>query len=98
LKSKNSKQIIVSYTPERFLIYKVTNKHGTLERKRYMLENADGFVLKNHKGNDKYFYASELIRSDTEYKPDIAMSDALLLNGVETNKTDVLYEEPEENE
>jgi IS30 family transposase len=93
LKSKDSKQIVVSYTPEKFIISKVTNKHGTLERKRYMLENADEFVLKNHKGNNKYFYASELIESNGDEDFNINMDDALDLNKVKRNESDVIYEE-----
>lgn len=93
LKSKDSKQIVVSYTPEKFIVNKVTNRQGTLERKRYMLENADGFVLKNHKRNNKYFYASELINSDGDEDFYITMKDALELNKVERNATDVVYEE-----
>lgn len=93
LKSKDSKQIVVSYTPEKFIVNKVTNRQGTLERKRYMLENADGFVLRNHKRNNKYFYASELISSDGDDDFYITMEDALELNKVERNATDVVYEE-----
>jgi hypothetical protein len=93
MKSKDSKQIVVSYTPEKFIVNKVTNRQGTLERKRYTLENADGFVLRNHKRNNKYFYASELIRSDADTLPELTMNEALDLNKVDTNATDVIYKD-----
>ena len=93
VKSKDTKQIVVSYTPEKFIVQRVTNKQGTLERKRYMLENVDGFVLINHKRNKKYFYASELIPTDNEKPPELTMDEALDLNKVKRNATDVIYKE-----
>jgi hypothetical protein len=94
LKANNTKQIIVTYTPEKFLVSKVTNRQGTLERKRYQLANEDRFVLLNHKMNNKYFYASELIPSDGDIDFTITMDDALELNKVTRNATDVIFETP----
>jgi len=91
VKAKDSKNIVITYTPELFRINKVIVPKGVLERKRYTLENEDGRLLTK---NDTVvqFYASELLlwdggNNDTE----ITMDRALQLNKVERNQNDIVY-------
>lgn len=93
VKEGNTKQIIVTYTPEIFIVSKVVKvRNNLLERNKYVLENADGKILKKN-GVTQMFYASELLRFKGEDASDvdISMEMALKLNNVETNKNDVDY-------
>lgn len=94
VKDGNTKQIVVTYTPEIFIVNKVIiPRNKLLERKRYLLENADGKLLSKN-GAAQQFYASELLRFDglnaaTDINVDMKL--ALKLNKVERNKNDVDY-------
>jgi hypothetical protein len=94
VKDGNTKQIVVNYTPELFIVRKViVPRNKILERKRYVLENADGKVLSKNKTTQQ-FYASELLLfegKDGATDIDIDMDMALNLNGVERNRNDVDY-------
>lgn len=92
LKAKDSKNIVITYTPELFRIRKVIIPKGVLERKRYILENEDEKPLTTKNNNVVQFYASELLlwdggNNDTE----ITMDRALQLNKVDRNENDVVY-------
>jgi hypothetical protein len=92
LKEGNSKQIVVSYTPEVFTVNKVIQKNGVLERNKYLIENSDGNLLTKANGKNKYFYASDLLPFNDGEPSNITMTQALKLNKVETNENDaVLY-------
>lgn len=93
VKDKNTKQIVVQYTPELFVVSRVIiPRTGVLERKRYMLENDDGVVL-SKKGKSQMFYASELLLYTGKGAADVDMDmqTALRMNGVEANANDVDY-------
>lgn len=93
VKEGNTKQIVVTYTPELFIVNRVISpRNKLLERKRYLLENADGKILSKN-GAVQQYYASELLRFDGKNADDINvdMNMALKLNKVERNKNDVDY-------
>lgn len=93
VKDKNTKQIVVSYTPELFVVNRVIiPRTGVLERKRYMLENEDGVLLSKN-GKPQMFYASELLLYTGKDASDVDMDmdTALKLNGVTKNANDVDY-------
>lgn len=93
VKEGNTKQIVVNYTPEVFVVAKViVPRNKLLERKRYMLKNANDLLL-GKKGSPMQFYASELLRFKGEDVADIDydMNDALKMNKVEHNASDVDY-------
>lgn len=94
VKDGNTKQIAVNYTPELFIVRKViVPRNRILERKRYVLENADGKVLSKN-NTAQQFYASELLLFEGEDGAtdiDIDMDMALKLNKVERNRNDVDY-------
>ena len=94
VKDGNTKQIVVNYTPELFIVRKViVPRNKILERKRYVLENADGKVLSKN-NTTLQFYASELLLFEGKEGAsdiDIDMDMALKLNKVERNRNDVDY-------
>ena len=93
VKENNTKQIVVSYTPEIFIVNKVIiPRNKLLERKKYLIENADGKILSKN-GTEQLYYASELLHFNGEDASDvdIDMDMALKLNGVERNNNDVDY-------
>lgn len=94
VKEGNTKQIVITYTPELFLINRVIiPRNRLLERRRYTLENADGQLLTKN-GSVQQFYASELLHFRGENGAadiDIDMDLALKLNKVERNANDVKY-------
>ena len=91
LKEGNSKQIVVSYTPEVFTVNKVIQKSGVLERNKYLIENNEGNILTKANGKNKYFYASDLLSFNDGEPSNITMKQALKLNKVETNENDAVY-------
>lgn len=92
VKDGNTKQIVVTYTPELFRVNRVIiPRNKLLERKRYTLENEDGKIVKIN-NVAKQFYASELLLFEGEDDDiDISMDMALKLNGVQRNANDVEY-------
>jgi len=91
LKEGNSKQIVVTYTPEVFFINKVIKKNGVLERNKYLIENNEGNIVTKANGKNKYFYASDLLPFNDGEPSNITMKQALKLNKVETNENDAIY-------
>lgn len=93
VKEGNTKQIVVTYTPEIFIVRKVVApRNKLLERKKYVIENADGKPLSKN-GTTQMYYASELLpfNGANATDIDIDMNMALKLNGVERNSNDVDY-------
>jgi len=92
IKSNESKQIVVSYSPNVYQITKViTPRNGLLERKRYVLQKPDGNVVRTAKGAQKSFYASELQHAEEHDGAHLTIQDALKLNKVEANRNDLQY-------
>ena len=93
IKSGNSKQIVVEYSPLIFQIAKVIiPRNNTLSRKRYILENEHGRYIMSQKGNIKHFYSSDLLLvQNEEQEANITMEDALKLNQVEQTRNDLVY-------
>jgi hypothetical protein len=91
LKEGNSKQIVVSYTPDVFSVEKIIRGSGVLERKKYVLKNEEGNVVTKSDGKIKYFYASDLIPFNDGEESNITMERALELNKVEPNQNDAIY-------
>ena len=91
IKEKNTKQLVVTYTPELFRIQRVTKPKGVLERNKYVLENEDGEALTKN-GAVVHFYASELTRWDGGANDThVTMDRAIELNGLERNRNDVKF-------
>lgn len=91
VKTKLTKQIVVSYSPEVFKIEKVViPRKSQLARRKYYLENRDEMVITTSTGNRKPFYASELIRAG-ETSTNMTMVKALRLNKVNTTSNDLNY-------
>jgi hypothetical protein len=92
VKTKLTKQIVVSYSPEVFTVEKVViPRKNQLARRRYYLENSEGMVITTPTGNRKPFYASELMRSGDDTAPKMTMAKALKLNKVATTQNDLNY-------
>ena len=92
VKTKLTKQIVVSYSPEVFKIEKVIiPRKNMLARRKYYLENRDGMVITTPTGNRKPFYASELQRAGVDTAPRMTMAKALSLNKVDTTSNDLNY-------
>jgi hypothetical protein len=92
VKTKLTKQIVVSYSPEVFKIEKVViPRKNMLARRRYYLENSDGLVITTPSGNRKPFYASELIRAGADTQGNMTMAKALRLNKVDSTKNDLNF-------
>jgi hypothetical protein len=92
VKDGHTKQIVVNWTPDLFVVNRVIiPRNKLLERRRYMLQNEDEKTLtKNVK--PCLFYASELMQYHGEGgEPSVSMEQALVLNGVEPSRTDVEY-------
>ena len=96
IKQGNTKQLIINYTPDIFIIKKkIIPRQGTLERNRYILKNKNNNkVVKTPNGIIKQFYGSELLFVPPTTPDDniINMNRALILNKVDTNNNDLLYE------
>jgi hypothetical protein len=93
MKEGNSKQVAVTFTPEMFLVSRViVPRNNVLERRRYILINADDKPLSKN-GKPQMFYSSELllVGGDNDNDADISMEEALKLNGVKPSSTDVDY-------
>lgn len=92
VKTKLTKQIVVSYSPEVFKIEKVViPRKSQLARRRYYLENSRGEVITTPTGNRKPFYASELQRAGDDTTSKLTMAKALSLNKVEKTYNDLNY-------
>ena len=92
IKSKDTKQIVVTYSPRVYTIARVIiPRRGLLERRRYILARPDGVPIKTPKGQVRDFYASELIAAKDAKQAHISMERALKLNGVEPNRHDLVY-------
>jgi hypothetical protein len=94
IKSKESKNIVVAFTP---LIFEITKKvyrgGATYERNRYILQGQNGEPIRKKNGEIAQFYASDIIHAD-DVKKDVTLSmdRALKLNGVERTINDLQYE------
>ena len=92
VKSKLTKQIVVSYSPEVFKIEKVViPRKNQLARRKYYLENSAEMVITTPTGNRKPFYASELQRAGETSASNMTMAKALSLNKVDTTSNDLNY-------
>ena len=96
IKSGDSKQIVVNWTPISFIVWQVIQpKETTLERKKYVLLNTKTkHLVMNPSGKSaKQFYASELIpiRPEEDIET-ITMETALKLNKVKKSATDVIWD------
>lgn len=96
IKQKNTKQLIINYSPDIFVIHKkIIPRQGTLERNRYVLKNKNtNKIVQTPTGTHKLFYGSELLYVPPATPDDnnITMNRALTLNKIDTNNNDLLYE------
>ena len=61
IKANDAKGLAITYTPELFRVVKVIiPRKTTLERKRYLLQNADGDYIRSKTNIPHQFYASDL--------------------------------------
>jgi transposase InsO family protein len=93
VKDKNTKQIVVAYSPKIYRVSRViVPRRGLLERKRYVLTKEHGEPIRSAGSNKaKNFYANEMIRAHDAPVADITMEQALKLNQVEPNRHDLIY-------
>jgi len=94
IKDKNTKDIVVTFTPDIFTVSKViTPKQGTPSRKRYELKNSDNNHIFNREGGIKRFFASDMQRVSNNNAPPngITMEQALKLSKVEPTMNDLIY-------
>ena len=95
VKSGDTKQIIVAYTPVVFrILKKIVPRNGTLERSRYIVGTVDSrrvLINKQDGTKPRQFYASSLRKvadDETDYK-NMTMQKAVQLSGAELTKNDV---------
>ena len=91
VKAGNTKQLIVTYSPSIFTIYKkITPRNGLLERSRYILKANDNGKLLRTKldGNPRQVYGNVLIKVDKKDYADISNADAMRINNVKANEND----------
>ena len=95
VKSGNTKQIVVAYSPVIFrILKKIIPRNGTLERSRYIVGTVDQtrmLVNKQDGTKPRQFYANSLRRvgeDETDYK-NMTMQKAVQLSGVELTRNDV---------
>ena len=95
VKSGDTKQIVVAYSPVVFrILKKIIPRNGTLERSRYIVGTVDQtrmLVNKQDGTKPRQFYANSLRRvgeDETDYK-NMTMQKAVQLSGVELTRNDV---------
>jgi hypothetical protein len=90
VKQGDTKNIIITYSPSIFTIYKkIIPKKGLLERCRYILQANNGrLLLTKTGGKPRQVYANVLIKVDPNDTTDISNADAMRINGVEGNEND----------
>jgi len=95
VKSGQSKQIVVAYSPVVFrILKKIIPRNGTLERSRYIVGTVDStrmLVNKQDGTKPRQFYASSLRKvadDETDYK-NMTMQKAVQLSGTELTRNDV---------
>lgn len=95
VKSGDTKQIVVAYSPVVFkILKKIVPRNGTLERSRYVVGTVDGtrmLVNKQDGTKARQFYANSLRKvadDETDYK-NMTMQKAVQLSGVELTRNDV---------
>ena len=92
LKAKNSKRIIVYYSPEIFRIgKKIVQRKDKLCLPKYSLLDLDGREIKTLKGNKKKFNQNDLIKVDQKSETQITDTDVNGLNRLQNS--DYLYRE-----
>lgn len=94
IKSGNSKQIVITYTPILFKIIKVV-KGDKIKRTKYLIENlSNNQVLQTKNEKNKYVYSSDMILAEgnENNNSDISMEKALKLNKVDVNSNDLIFE------
>jgi hypothetical protein len=97
VKERKTKHLVITYTPILFKITRViTPRQGRLERNRYVVKNLETNTKLHNSGVVKQFYASDMMHyngeQDDEAMANMTMERALMLNGVDTNRNDVVYE------
>jgi hypothetical protein len=95
VKSGDTKQIVVAYSPVVFrILKKIIPRNGTLERSRYIVGTVDQtrmLVNKQDGTKPRQFYANSLRKVDedeTDYK-NMTMQKAVQLSGAELTRNDV---------
>ena len=90
VKQGETKNIIITYSPSIFTIYKkIIPRKGLLERCRYILQANNGrLLLTKIGGRPRQVYANVLLKVDPNDTTDISNADAMRINGVEGNEND----------
>ncbi len=90
VKQGDTKNIIITYSPSIFTIYKkIIPRKGLLERCRYILQANNGrLLLTKTGGKPRQVYANVLLKVDPNDTTDISNADAMRINGVEGNEND----------
>ena len=91
VKAGNTKQLIVTYSPSIFTIYKkIIPRNGLLERSRYILKaNDNGKLLRTKLDkNPRQVYGNVLIKVDKKDYADISNADAMRINNLKANEND----------
>lgn len=90
VKQGDKKQIIITYSPSIFRIFKkITPKNGLLERSRYILQANNGrLLITKTGGRPRQVYGNVLLKVNPNDTTDISNADAMRINGVEGNLND----------
>lgn len=90
VKQGDKKQIIITYSPSIFRIFKkITPRNGLLERSRYILQANNGrLLITKTGGKPRQVYGNVLIKVNPNDTTDISNADAMKINGVEGNLND----------
>ena len=90
VKDGETKNIIVTYSPSIFTIFKkIIPRKGLLERSRYVLQADNGrLLLTKVGGNPRQVYGNVLKKVDSDDIADINNEDAMRINGVDANEND----------
>lgn len=88
-----TKELPVTWSPDIFVIHRaIQPRQSLLERKRYVLRNDEGELVKHRKsGRGHQFYATDLLDSRGAEPGDISMDRALDLNGAKRTDSDLLH-------
>ena len=90
VKKGDTKQLIITYAPSIFIIYKkIIPKKGLLERSRYILQADNGrLLITKTGGKPRQVYGNVLIKVSPNDISELSNRDAMKINGVEGNEND----------
>jgi hypothetical protein len=102
IEDKDSKHIVVHYTPGIYHIAKVIQpRNNGLDRRRYVLSDLHGNLVRVSKKKSRRvaeFYGSDLISADIEDVTDLTLTEVMKMNGLKNDIRGISDEEVDEEE